>query len=359
MIIVCYNGLKYLPKLFGSIFSYQPKTVQPAVMVVDNASTDGSAAWLKENYPDLIVLSPGRNEGFAQGNNLGIEYAIRNNFDYVMLLNQDTIIEDGYLDKLMAKAESDPAIAAVQPKILLYPLTDLINSLGNIIHYLGFGYTSGHKTPDSRLPPLDSARGGLSEVEKPTPDYEINYCAGAACLLKLAVLKKIGLFDKKLFMYHEDLDLGWRLLMAGYKNVIEPAAVVYHQYEFSRSIKKYYFLERNRFIVMFQNYKLLTLLLILPALILMEAGLFIFSFLSGWWPEKLKVYLYFFNPLNWLKIIQTRGEVQKLRQRGDREVVIKFSGLILHQEISQPLLEKVANPLFNAYWQVVKRLIIW
>ncbi|OGY89714.1 MAG: hypothetical protein A2927_00155 [Candidatus Komeilibacteria bacterium RIFCSPLOWO2_01_FULL_45_10] len=344
IIIVCYNGLKYLPKLLGSIFTFQPETVQQEIIVIDNASMDNSVPWLKQNYPALKIFGQSKNLGFAQGNNLGLKYAITNDFDYAMLLNQDTIIEDGYLDKLVAKAESNPAMAAVQPKILLYPLTDLINSVGNVIHYLGFGYTFGHKSANR---------------ESRIKNHEINYCSGAACLLKLAVLKKVGLFDEKLFMYHEDLDLGWRFLLAGYQNVIELSAVVYHQYEFSRSIKKYYFLERNRLIVIFQNYKLLTLLLILPALILMEIGLFIFSFFNGWWPKKLKVYLYFLNPQNWLKIIKTRSQIQQSRKKGDRAVVAKFSGLILHQEISNQLMEKIANPLFNAYWQVVKKLIVW
>ena len=82
-------------------------------------------------------------------------------------------------------------------------------------------------------------------------------------------------------MYHEDLDLGWRMKLLGYNNIVAKTSVVYHSYEFSRSIKKYYYMERNRFIVMFQNYKLGTILLILPVLVIMEMGLLLFSLSNG------------------------------------------------------------------------------
>ena len=344
VIILNYNGKKYLSKLLESIFNYSPKLVEQEIIVVDNNSADDSVGWLKTHYPKISLLLQAKNLGFAEGNNVGLRYAINNGFDYAMLLNQDTIIEPGYLDKLAIKIESAEATASVQPKILLYPLTDLVNSLGNVIHFLGFGYTFGHKMSDSKITITND---------------EVNYCAGAACLIKIEALKKVGLFNSSFFMYHEDLDLGWRFRLSGYKNLIEQKAVVYHQYEFSRSIKKFYFMERNRYLTIFQNYKLLTIILILPALILMELGLFVFSFKNGWWLEKLKVYLFFLNPHNWRKLLKARSQVQAKRLKSDREVVKDFSGLILHQEIANDLLEKVVNPVFNYYWQVVKRLIIW
>lgn len=343
IIIVTYNGKKYLPNLLGSIFNYLPKTVSQEIIVVDNNSADGSIEWLENNYPQVILLTQIDNLGFAKANNLGIQYALSHNFNYVMLLNQDTIVTEGYLDKLVEAAGKDDKIAAVQPKILLYPETELINSAGNVIHYLGFGYTFGHKTKSK---------------EQRTKSKTVNYCSGAACLIKVEALKKVGLFNEDLFMYHEDLDLGWRFRMSGYQNVIAPEATVYHQYEFSRSIKKYYFMERNRFIVIFQNYKLGTIFLILPSLILMEIASLIASFINGWWLEKLKVYLYFLQPANWSKILNKRRLIQAARIKGDREVALDFSGKIEHQEVNSWLV-RLANPLFNFYWQVVKKLIIW
>ena len=354
IIILTFNGQKYLPALLGSIFKSEPVSVKQEIIVIDNSSDDDTISWIKQNYPQVTLLEQPKNLGFSAGNNIGIKYAIDNGFDYVMLLNQDTIVSQGYLDKLVESIESDNSIAAVQPKLMLYPLTELINSMGNVIHYLGFGYTYGHKMrnvePETRI----RVTGNRLRV----PGFEINYCSGAACLMRVEILKKIGLFDENLFIYHEDLELGWRIKLMGYRNFIAPEAVVYHQYEFSRSIKKYYYMERNRFIVLFQNYRCITILLILPALIIMELGLFIFSFKNGWWREKIKVYFYFLNPFSWLKIIKKRKAIQKARVKSDREVVCDFSGKIEHQEIDSPLMS-FANPFFNVYWQIVKRMIVW
>ncbi|MBT3690329.1 glycosyltransferase family 2 protein, partial [bacterium] len=261
----------------------------------------------------------------------------------IMLLNQDTQVTEGYLDKLVEEIASDEKISAVQPKILLYPETDKVNSLGNVIHYLGFGYTFGHKELDKKS--LFKSRN-------------INYCSGAACLYKVSVLKKVGLFYDELFMYHEDLDLGWRMKLLGYNNIVAKTSVVYHSYEFSRSIKKYYYMERNRFIVMFQNYKLGTILLILPVLVIMEMGLLLFSLSNGFFKEKLRVYKYFLKRESWQKLNKKRIEVQSNRILNDQQVVKRFSGEILHQEVKSNLLNFI-NPLFDLYWQVVKRLIIW
>jgi len=343
VIIVNYNGEKYLPALFGSIFKY-PSKVDFKLFFIDNSSQDDSVKFVQSCYPQAEVLKQEENLGFAAGNNVGLRLALEQGFDYAMLLNQDTRVTESYLDLLVKAMEQDESIAAVQPKLLMFPRTDLINSLGNKIHYLGFGYTYGYLKPND-----DSL----------VFSKEINYCSGAACLIRISALKISGLFQENFFMYHEDLDLGWRFKLMGYKNIIEPSAVVYHQYEFSRSIKKYYFMERNRFLVILQNYHFLTLLLILPALVIMELAVFLFSFKNGWWREKLKIYGYFFYRKHWQMIFENRSKTQALRKLTDRKTVSDFSGLIEHQEVSNILLDKIANPIFNLYWRIVKQIIIW
>jgi len=349
LIILTYNGKKYLPSLLGSIFDFSEKSVSTEIMIVDNNSSDGTVEYVRQNFPEATVFAQDKNLGFAAGNNIGIKYAMDTGTDFIMLLNQDTIVTENFLKPLIEQLESDEKIAAVQPKLMLYPLTELVNSLGNVIHYLGFGYTYGHKTKIKELWPM--IRDTKFRI------HEINYCSGAACLIKTEALKNVGLLDEDLFMYHEDLDLGWRFKLKGYKNIACLDSVVYHQYEFSRSIQKYYFMERNRFIVMFKNYRWLTILLIFPALIFMEIGLFIFSFKNGWWRQKLLVYAYFLNPLNWIKIFNKRQVVQHSRVISDREIVRYFSGRIEHQEINNPVL-RIVNPFFYIYWQIVKKLIL-
>ena len=135
IIIVNYNGEKYLPDLLGSIFNFSAKNVLQEVIVVDNFSTDDSVGYINANFPQALLLASHKNLGFASGNNLGIKYALENNFDYIMLLNQDTVVTEGYLDLLVKKMASNENIACVQPKILLWPERHLLNSIGNKIHY--------------------------------------------------------------------------------------------------------------------------------------------------------------------------------------------------------------------------------
>jgi len=261
----------------------------------------------------------------------------------IFLINQDTITEPNVLNILVRALAGDEKVAAVQPRLMLWPEKDKVNSLGNSIHYLGFGFSSG----------------GYQKFDGDLSLQEIAYPSGAAVVIKAEALKKTGFFDKKLFAYHEDLDLGWRLRLAGYKILVAPEAVVYHKYEFSRSIQKYYFMERNRFICLLENYKLGTLILIFPALAVMELGLFVYSIFSGFWLEKLKVYGYFFLWRNWQEIIRARRERRVIRVIRDREIIKLYTGKIEFQEIDNFIIKKIANPVFNLYWRLIKFLIVW
>ncbi len=343
IIIVNYNGKEYLPDCLGSLSDLDYPADSYKIFFVDNNSTDNSVNYVKNNFPEVEIIENQENLGFAQGNNLAMKKALAQDFDYISLINQDTISEPDFLKRLLAVAEKEEKIAAVQPRLMLYPEKDKVNSLGNSIHFLGFGFSSG----------------GYQEFKGELEPKEITYASGAAVLIKSQILKEIGLFDPDFFMYHEDLDLGWRMRMAGYKIMLAPDAVVYHKYEFSKSIKKYYYMERNRFICILENYKWPTIALITPACLLMELGLFIFLIKSGFWKEKLKVYAYFFKLKNWRKIFKHRKEKKEYRKVKDKEIVKIFTGKIKFQEIDNWLLKKIANPIFNFYWRLTIFLIFW
>jgi len=346
LIIVNFNGLEYLADCLTSLANLDYAKENYKIFLVDNASTDNSVNFVRANFPQVEIIVNKENLGFAKGNNIGIKKALAENFDYICLINQDTISDPGFLKELVKTAEADEKIAAVQPRIMLYPEKDKVNSLGNSIHYLGFGYSSG----------------GYQQFNGNLEPKEIAYASGAAVLIKTNVLKQVGLFDPDFFMYHEDLDLGWRMRLAGYKILVVPNAVIYHKYQFSKSIKKYYFMERNRLLCLLENYKIGTLILIFPAWLVMEIGLLLFSLKSGFWREKLRVYGYFFKLSTWRKISREKGVkrgIRVRRVRRDRDIVKLFTGKIEFQEIDNYLLNKVANPLFDLYWRVIRRLIIW
>ncbi|MFA6216008.1 MAG: glycosyltransferase family 2 protein [Patescibacteria group bacterium] len=342
IVISVYNGADYLGDCLSSLAKITHPKDSFEILVIDDASTDGSAEYLKNNWAEIKLIVNEKNIGFAAGNNLGMQYAISNGFDYAYLLNQDTAVEPDFLEKAVAVGETDSKIGAVQSKLLLYQDKGKINSIGNEIHYLGFAFAGGHQSPDEEM-----------------AVKEITYPSGASVLLKTSALKAVGLFNEEFFMYHEDTDLGWRLWLDGYKITLAPQSVVYHKYEFSRSIKKYYFMERNRRLVIFQNYKFATILLISPACIIMDLAMLFYSFLTGWWRENLKVYWYFFQPGSWRKIIKTRIMVQSQRKIKDIDIIKRFVGKIDFQDLQNPLLKYIANPLFDFYWQIIKRIIWW
>ena len=342
IVILCYNGADYLRDCLSSLDKINYPNDSFEILVVDNASTDNSVEYLKSNWLKVKVIINQQNLGFAAGNNVGFRYAIQQGFDYVYLLNQDTAVDPNFLAEVVKVGERDRQIGAVQSKLLLAQDKTKINSIGNEIHYLGFGFAGGHKTPDENI-----------------IDKEITYPSGGASLWSTDALKTVGLFNEEFFMYHEDLDLGWRLGLAGYKVRLAAKSIVYHKYEFSKSIKKFYLMERNRYLVILQNYKWQTLILIGPACALMDVVMFFYSFFAGWWQENLAVCWYFCHLKNWQKIIKTRRLIQSKRKITDRAAIKHFVGKIEFQDLKNPLLEYFANPFFNLYWRVVKHFIWW
>lgn len=354
IIIVLYNSRPYLDDLFFSL----AKVEYPnwGIICVDNASQDGTAEYIKEKFgpqfSNLTIMKVDKNSGFTIGNNIGFKYLSDNGFDFAYLLNHDTTVEPDFLTKAAERMGDN--VGSVQSLIYLHPLISAelkVNSLNNAIHYLGFGYCYGYGWSKEK------AEKYLADWKKRDAELNIAYGSGAGLLLNMRALREVGFFDDDYFMYHEDLDLGWRLRLAGYKNALAPESVIYHKYEFSKSIKKYYWMERNRYITIFKNYSAWTLVLIFPALLIMELGLFFFSFFSGFWREKLRAYEYFLEIKNWRRILDGRKKAQALRKVSDGKIVKYFVGKILFQDMDSPILTKIANPIFDLYWKIVKNFI--
>jgi len=342
-VIPVYNGIaEFLDDCFSSLEKNDYPADQYDVLAIDDCSADDSANYIRQRWANVIVIRNEKNLGFAKSNNVGLQYAIDQGYEYVYLLNQDTYIEPDFLSQAIKVMLSDVKIGAVQSKLMLFGDRGKINSWGNEIHFLGFAYAGGYKVPNQEL-----------------PEREIAYPSGACALIKVSALKYIGLFNEEFFMYHEDVDLGWRLWLAGYRCVLAPKSVVYHKYEFSRSIKKLYFMERNRYLVVLQNYKVFTILLIAPAMIFMDLLMFVYSFYAGWWRQELDVYKYFFQPRSLSVMLKTRRLVQSKRRVGDREIIKRFTGKIVFQDINNPILLYLVNPFFDFYCRLVKTLVRW
>lgn len=295
-----------------------------------------------QTLPEITLLEL-PNAGFAGGHVKIFEAAKAWSPNYLYLLNGDAVADTNCLSKAVEVAETKTNAALVQSLVMLEDREHL-NSIGNAMHFLGFGFSLG-------------ANQKPAELKNDLPMF---YPSGAGLLIRVSVLEKInGLFDPSYFLYHEDLDLGWRSRLAGYDIVMAPDSKIFHHYEFSKSIKKFYFMERNRHLTNLVNYKWPTLLLMAPAAFVMEAGTLVFSFRSGWWKEKLRSYLYFFRPATWFWIFRRRAQVRKFRVKTDREMLNFMTGKIVNQEVDNPIMKYLVNPVMEVYFWFLKRVVRW
>ena len=204
------------------------------VLIVDNGSTDDSVAALNDRFPDLRCLQTGSNLGFAEGNNIGIRFALAEGADYVLLLNNDATVEPDALDRLVEAAESRPDVGIVGPKIYYAGEPRRVWFAGGMISPLG---RLGHE-----------GWNRIDEGQWDTP-RETGYVTGCAFLVKRRVLEKVGLFAPEYFLLFEEADLCVRARREGFRCWVEPRAVVYHKVSASFggfSPQYYYYFVRNR-----------------------------------------------------------------------------------------------------------------
>lgn len=179
------------------------------ILVVDNASTDGSVEYVKEHYPEIEVIALKKNYGFSKAVNVGIR---RSTTPYVILLNNDTTADPYYIEEMVRTIEKSPRIFSVSSKMIQMYHPELIDSAGDLYTLTGWGVCRGVGRPVSNYTETDEV---------------FSACAGAA-IYRRQVFQKIGLFDEKHFAYLEDIDVGYRARIFGYRNLYCPTALVYH-----------------------------------------------------------------------------------------------------------------------------------
>lgn len=184
------------------------------VIVVDNASSDGSAEILAKEFPEIVLLSAATNLGFAGGNNLGFLYAFQHHFSYILMLNNDTIVEPDFLDHLIHYMETHPDTGAIQPRIHFEHDRSLIwNGGSKHAVWTGFLYAEDvHRKPGKRSLQLK----------------KVDWITGCAFLIRTSVLQQTGLLAENMFMYSEDVDLSMRIKALGNTLIYHPQAVIYH-----------------------------------------------------------------------------------------------------------------------------------
>jgi GT2 family glycosyltransferase len=310
------------------------------LFIVDNASSPESRRRIRTIAPFARLIPSVRNLGWAGGNNKGIRIALEEGFDAVALLNMDTRVEREWLRSLVEHGQRNPDLSILQSKILLYG-TYRINSLGNRIQFLGYGYCHGYG----------------QRISLGRPD-RIDFASGASMLVKREVFERIGLFREEYFLYGEDLEFCWRARLAGYRVGLAEKSVCHHKYDFRRILNAISYVERNRLLTLLALEGIWALLLTLPALILFQIGSMIYFTCRGKGNQMLKLFRYFLKKRTWILLGARRRQAQALRILPDAQIAGGFSGVIVFAEIRSAAFHLLINPLLGIYWAAARFGII-
>jgi len=342
VIVISYNGQKYFPDLVKSL---RKQTLKPSkVIIVDNNSKDGSVDYIKKNFPEATLIVSKKNTGFAGGNNIGIKEALKDNPDYIFMLNQDTVCDEKCLEILARQALRTDNLFACQPLIMCWPKKNLIQTSGNKMHFLGFGYSGDYKKElnDDILKKLGK---------------NFSYLSGAAMFINVDALNKVGLLDEDYFLYHEDTDICLRAKFLGYKLKLIPEAIVYHKYTEAISKNRWFWSERNRLLCLLKFYKLPTLILLFPFWVFMELGILGYSLVNGWFWTKIKSFSSSLVKIP--KILRKRHKIQKTRKISDKKFIEQINAKFDFAGFEHPLIKYIVNPVFGFGWKIIRIFVFW
>lgn len=208
VLILNHNGAGFLPACFESVFACDYPSFD--VVLIDNASSDDSVPWTLATHPSVRIIQNRENMGFAAAYDRAIRCL---DYPYLVLLNNDTTVHEMWLTALVAVAQSNGKIAVCGSRILTMHDPTILDHGGGLFTWIGSGLDVGKWTRD---------RGGSMNPR------ETGFACGASLLMGREAYLRVGGFDATYAMYHEDVDLCWRLRIAGYSIMHVPASVVYH-----------------------------------------------------------------------------------------------------------------------------------
>jgi len=313
IVIPHYNGLDILRDCLESL--YKNSFTAFKTIVIDNGSADGSPDFVRESFPQVQLIQNLENRGYAGACNQGIELA---ETPYVLLLNNDTVMPENFLQAMHQAIESHPKIAMVQPKILSIQdkvFFDYSGGAGGEMDMLGYPF----------------ARGRIFDtLEKDKAQYvkmsrQVFWTSGCALLLRKSVCAEVGALDEDFFAHQEEIDLNWRVQLAGYRNVVTYETYIYHYSGYtlrSDNQRKMYLNHRNNLIMMLKNFSLKWLIVLFPLRVLFEMAT-VMADAAMWDGRRARAALnslwYVFSHPG--EIWHKHREVQKLRKVSDRAII--------------------------------------
>lgn len=301
IIIINWNGLRWLENCFGSLYKQEYKPFE--IIFVDNASQDGSVPWVRKNYPKTKIIINKKNLGFADANNVGYRVV---KGKYVLFLNNDTRVTKAFLTELVSVLEKDSSIGCAQSKILLMDHPDTHDSVGAFLTPTGFLYHYGF---------------GKKNIPKYDKEIELFTAKGACMMFRKSALDAVAvdgnIFDPDYFAYFEESDLCHRVWLAGYRIVYAYKSVIYHKMGATSSGMNNAFIQyhsfKNRIRTYLKNLQPTSLIPMMFIQWLFTEGFSLYSLLRGklqlsfamqralWWNV-----IHFGDTLRLRKIVQTR-----------------------------------------------------
>lgn len=277
VLILGYNNLQYLKKCLKSLQTQDYKNIY--IYYGDNGSNDGSMDFVKKNYPKIRIADLKVNNGYAKGNNLLLKIAFDEGMGLCFVLNPDTELRKNTISKLVNSyvdhSKKGIKVGLIQPVILLGQDKTRINTVGNAVHLLGFGFCKDYM---KKYVPINK-------------DKEILSVSGTGMLISKEFYEDIGAFDEDFFMYNEDQDLSIRSYLSGYKNFLSSKSIMYHNYTFLKNKNKWFYSERNRLLILLKNYPAKLLLLLTIPFLITEMFVLTYSLFTGWFFQKIFSYI--------------------------------------------------------------------
>tara|TARA_Y100000590_G_scaffold84154_1_gene93992 strand:- start:3133 stop:4173 length:1041 start_codon:yes stop_codon:yes gene_type:complete len=310
------------------------------IIVVDNISKDESQVKCKEKFPEIKLIQNKENLGYCGGNNAGIRNA---KGEFIVILNPDTIVDPNWIKELIS-AHSEFGDGLYQPKIFSLNEENIIQSTGNMLHVFGFGFArdKGKKITNKN-----------EEIEK------IGYASGTCLFTSRKVLDKVGFLDEFLFLYHDDLDLGWRAAQIGINSYYVPKSKIFHveSYSLKWSAKKFYWLERNRKYCLLTHYSKETYEKMKFSLSLVDFFVWMFYLSKGFLGAKIKAELEIRK--NKEIILRKYKELENKKIIPDKELIKNFPDeIFVPTNVSQQSMNQTFNSILTKLSKKIKEKIM-
>lgn len=308
--VVNYNGEKFLSEFFTSLYRQTYDNFE--VIFVDNASADGSVQYVREHYPQVVVVETGKNAGYAEGNNIGYGHS---KGEYVLIINNDTILAEDLIEKMLQAFDEIPNLGVVQPMVRLMSQKEKLDACGSFWTNTGFNYHVGIYKP-----------ANLPLYNESFPVYSVK---GMCMMVPRKAIEEVGLFDPDFWCYFEETDFCHRLWLAGYECWYYPKSYIYHFLGGTSNKKPKSTIQfhsfKNRLCSYLKNLSFTEMMKVLPIYFLfnivwslaflfrLDVENFLVVYRAFWW-----------NIIHFGETMEKRKKVQmEMRKMSDREIFLR------------------------------------